>query len=104
MNTYFLKANTQAELQSALDGAGLNTGNAETPYYGVAGNFSVDWIGEIFEPTGAVLDAGTESEHKEMVSIGGYHCNLYGTSELPSSLAQYLVDPAPNSPVRILAI
>lgn len=103
MNTYFLKANTESELADALDAEGLCIPDSETPYYGQCGAFALDWIGEIFEPTGVILDEGTESERPEMASVGGFHCNVYSNEALPASLASLEIS-APTTPARRLAL
>ncbi|MBN49999.1 MAG: hypothetical protein CMN85_10690 [Spongiibacteraceae bacterium] len=102
MNAYYLKANTALELTDALDSAGLNTGDDNKPYYGQCGLFAVDFIGEIFEPTGNTLDEGTDDERPEMASVGGFHCNVYSTESLPAPLAAYELS-APTTPARIIA-
>ncbi len=105
MNTYYLKANTEAELQNALIAAELCIEHEEESptFYGNCGDFILDWIGEIFEPTGVILDEGLETERPEMASVGGYHCNIYSESDLPASLAALLVTPEPTTPARKLA-
>lgn len=104
MSTYYLKADTAEQLQDALQSAGLCIENEENEilFYGQAGDFILDWIGEIYEPTGATLDEGTENERPEMVSVGGHHCNVYSQYALPAVLSQYALT-APASPVRKLA-
>lgn len=102
MISYYLKASTQIELESALDAAGLNTGDEGSPYYGQCGAFALEWIGEIFKPTGNTLDPGTEYERAEMASVGGFHCNVYSNELLPESLASFAIA-TPSAPSNMLA-
>lgn len=105
MQAYYLKADTAAELQDALQSARLciESEENEISFYGQAGDFILDWIGEIYEPTGVILNEGTENERPEMASVGGYHCNVYSEKPLPESLAGFLLTPAPTTPKRILS-
>lgn len=101
---HFLRADTAAELQSALDAAGLyiEDEDGNRSYYGQSGDYAVDWIGTIYEPTGVMLADDEGNEYPEMAAVPGAHCNIYGP-EIPESLHAYRLDPAPNSPHRVPA-
>jgi hypothetical protein len=105
MNAYYLRGDTAEALQSAMADAGLVIAHEDESqsFYGTAGAFVLVWIGEIFEPTGVILDEGTETERKEMASVGGYHCNVCSNLALPSDLDGYLIKPLPTTPARTLA-
>lgn len=105
LSTYYLKSDTAEQLQAALQSAGLciESEGGDVSFYGECDGFILDWIGEIFEPTGAVLDEGTDDERPEMVSVGGYHCNIYSEKALPESLAEFQLAGTPATPARKLS-
>lgn len=100
MNTYYLKADTEAELMGALDAEGLCITDEEgnVSYYGQCGDFTLDWIGTITEQTGV-----DENGDPIFTTIPGVHCNVYSEEALPASLVALGVYPTPNTPHRSLA-
>lgn len=116
---HFLKAADAAELHAALiaagilvattvpvieiiDGAPQQTG--EQPGHALAGGMSLDVIGTISKPTGAMVTV-EGIEVPEMSAIPGYHANLLGdlSDEQRVVLGPILLDVAPANPFRIWA-
>lgn len=102
MNTYYLKADTEAELQAAMDAAGLNSGDESRPYFGQCGTYILVWIGTIGRPTGNLLAEGTDDERPELASLDGYHCNIHSNDDLPEALLPFQI-PEPVNPVEKLS-
>lgn len=100
MQFYYLSAATAAELCGALDAEDLfiESETGSRSYYGQTGDYSLDWVGAIYEQTGV-----DEEGAPIMTAIAGAHCNIYSAEPLPLSLEAYLVDPAPATPHRVLA-
>jgi hypothetical protein len=100
MNLYFLKANTESELKEALDAEefGVVNQNGDSTYFGQSGEFTIDWIGSIYNQTG--VNGGGDPV---FVKVEGSHCNIYSSAALPSSLDSFIVSPTPSSPRRKLA-
>ncbi|WP_373081195.1 hypothetical protein [Zhongshania sp.] len=99
MNTYLLKADTDAELMGALDAEELRITDEEgnVSYYGTCGNWVLDWIGPISKQTGV-----DENGDPIFTTVPGAHCNLYSNEALPASLGQFQVSPSPATPHRAL--
>jgi len=116
---YFLKAADEAELHSALVGAGILI-TAKVPVievidgvptqtgvqdgHALAGGVALDVIGTIYKPTGNILTVDG-MEVPEMATIPGYHANLRGdlTDEQLQVLADIRLEHTPTNPYRVWA-
>ena len=106
MTDYNLKAANESTLTAALLDAGILTNvidadTQETIRTQVANGYSLDIIGIIHKPTGAVtINDGFETP--VMAALDGYHANLRAdlTDE---QIAVLPVIAAPNNPVRVWA-
>lgn len=97
MNTYYLKADSRADLIAALDAAGMWRDGFLPATIGDA----LDEIGTISRPTGAtVMVDGIETQVME--PIPGYHANLLLHGDLPAAFAAIVIQ-APANPVRVWA-
>mgnify|MGYP000621441263 CR=1 FL=1 len=128
---YFIKAESKAQFDEILIGAGLivitpesqqtmaayetQDDNGDTitvpesvvvtpESRAVAEGFALDEIGVISKPTGATITQG-DVEYPEYAPIPGYHANLRGelTEEQQATLATILLPDAPSNPARVWA-
>jgi hypothetical protein len=124
MQTYYLKANTEADLWTALETAGLahkvynpddpaNVAPADLGPYdtwdGPSGDFEwqsdtqmLDIIGPIYVKTGKVLTDPDGMEYPETQAVAGYHANLRETLT-DAQVAALPTVAAPATPYRIWA-
>lgn len=114
MQTYHLKSESEQELKDALAAEGLSLvdDGGEHHFAGTtADGFTIDWIGEIYRQDGTdLVETGETDEFGDpvyeeiprMVSVGGFHCNVYSRFALPANIQQYVID-APATPARKLA-
>ena len=94
MADYFLRANDEAELKSALSDASML--NEENEPITATHDYAMDIIGIIYSRTGETLESEEGFEYHQMEPLSGYHANFRG-DHLPSDLA-HLEIPAPDSP------
>lgn len=90
---YYLKAESEAALWSALQAAGAATtfevkdedGNVVETRHAPAPGFSIDVIGTIFKPTGNLIQqtvGDVTVEVPEMAALEGFHANMRGPADL----------------------
>jgi hypothetical protein len=104
---YYLKAQSEADLFSALESAGLyqkvysefdEEGNPVGEFeWQRVGQYDLDIIGEIYKPTGETDEEG----NPVMEPIDGFHANIRGITA--EQAAQLPTIAKPSSPVRIWA-
>ena len=90
---YYLKAESEAALWSALTAVGAavevqvkdEDGNVVETRHAPAPGFSIDVIGTIFKPTGNLVQqtvGETTVEVPEMEALEGFHANMRGPADL----------------------
>ena len=90
---YYLKAESEAALWSALVAAGAavevqvkdEAGNTIETRYAPASGYSLDIIGTIYKPTGNIIQqtvGDTTIEVPEMSPLSGFHANMRGPADL----------------------
>ena len=90
---YYLKAESEAALWSALVAAGAavevqvkdEAGNTIETRYAPASGYSLDIIGTIYKPTGNIIQqtvGDTTVEVPEMAPLSGFHANMRGPADL----------------------
>lgn len=99
---YFLKAESETELQAALVAAQVICSEGDACR--VSDGLALDIIGTIIKPTGSMI-AVDGLEVPETAPIPGYHANLAGelTDEQKSALADVMLPTAPTNPYRVWA-
>ena len=123
MQTYYLKATTEADLWTALETAGLahkvynpddpanvapdNLGPYETweptgAYEWAADTAMLDVIGTMYSATGNTLTDAGGMEYPETQAVEGYHANLRETLT-DAQVAALPTVAAPTTPYRIWA-
>jgi hypothetical protein len=105
--TYYLQAESEESLFSALEAAGLyqkvyseydEEGNPVGDYeWQRVGQYDLDIIGAIFKPTGETDEEG----NPEMEPLDGYHANIRGITE--EQAEQLPTIAAPTTPMRVWA-
>jgi hypothetical protein len=94
MKNYYLKFESQAELEATLIAAGLGTKNDDI----FVSNYPLDIIGVIHRPTGGMVTTEDGFEYPETTTIEGYHANLL--AELTADQEDDLPIIDVNNPVR----
>ena len=90
---YYLKAESEAALWSALTAVGAavevqvkdEDGNVVETRHAPAPGFSIDVIGTIFKPTGNMIQqtvGDVTVEVPEMAALEGFHANMRGPADL----------------------
>ena len=90
---YYLKAESEAALWSALEAAGAarkvevkgEDGEVVETRYAPAEGYSLDLIGTIYKPTGNVIQQTVgemTTEVPEMEALDGFHANMRGPADL----------------------
>ena len=103
MITYFLKFPDETVAKACLADAGIYVepiGNIEGYYKQADIGWAFDPIGTITE--GGVWDPETGEELVPPTVLDGWHANYIGES-VPTELASFVLDPAPNTPYRVFA-
>jgi hypothetical protein len=106
MSDYYLKAESEETLWSALISAGVaQESKADgVTYKGPVAGIALDVVGLIYKGTGQMVevtspDMGTYT-YEEQSPIPGYHANIRGELTDEQKAALPLID-KPNAPVRI---
>jgi len=103
LTPFYLKFPDEETAQAALEAAGI--------YLAPAGNnpgrYKQAELGWAFDPIGTITEGGlwdqeTGEELEPPTPIPGWHANYIGAA-LPAELEDYLLSPAPASPIRRFA-
>jgi hypothetical protein len=101
MIDYYLKFANQAEAEDVLSNLSFLAeveNEDESVVLVPTGLASIDFIGVIHKPTGAMLKDEEGNEYPEVVVIDGYHVNVRADEEIPV-LNTYKIEP--KTPTRV---
>jgi hypothetical protein len=76
MKNYYLKFESQAELEATLIAAGLATSETIAEEIVFAPKVTLDVIGLIYKPTGKTLQTENNLNYPETAAVDGWHANL----------------------------
>ena len=106
MSDYYLKAESEEALWSALISAGVAKESEVdgVTYKGPVAGISLDVVGVIYKGTGQMVEVTSPEmgtfTYEEQEPIDGYHANIRGELTDEQKAALPLID-KPNAPVRI---
>ena len=103
MIDYYLKFESQEEAETVLTDLVILTEVEQEDTSTVlvpTGLASVDIVGSIYKPTGAMLNNEDGNEYPEFAAIAGYHVNVRADEEI-LALDAYKIEP--STPSRVWA-